>query len=282
MSAVSPSSTRRTSTSGAWDRPASAFALGLASLALHGAAVLMALALGSEVPAPAPLRRIQVEIEQRNPEPPPEPRVEPEPLPPEPPPPPPPRAVRKPPPAAPEPPPTPEPAEPEPSEPEPAAPEPAVPEPAAPEPPSVGLRPESFATTGDGPAFAAGYTLRGATGAVAPPLRPPAASRRGPVTAAPRGLAPRDVLPRRKRPVVPEYPPALERLGVEAAVMVSVRIESDGRVSSVRILKPARDEEFNEAARRAALSEQFEPARRAGQPVPYTLSFTYHFRLEER
>jgi protein TonB len=131
--------------------------------------------------------------------------------------------------------------------------------------------------------FAAGNTLAGSTApiAVAPEdIRPGEPVAPGPATGGSDKRA--SVLPRRKRPIKPAYPALLERQGIEADVLVSVQLDASGRVTSVRVVRPARDAEFNEAATRAAWREAFEPARRGDEPVPYTLSFTYRFRLEER
>jgi protein TonB len=132
--------------------------------------------------------------------------------------------------------------------------------------------------------FAAGNTLEGATApiAIAPEdIGPNEPAAQGPARAG--GPSRRaNILPRRKRPLEPDYPALLERQGIEADVLVSVHLDASGRVTSVRIVRPARDAEFNAAAIRAAWREVFEPARRGDEPVPYTLSFTYRFRLEER
>ena len=91
-----------------------------------------------------------------------------------------------------------------------------------------------------------------------------------------------DALPKRKRPVRPSYPALLEQRRIEADVTVRLALGADGSVESVTILKSAAYPEFDAAARRAALREQFEPARRAGRTVPFALTFTYRFRLEDR
>jgi protein TonB len=88
-------------------------------------------------------------------------------------------------------------------------------------------------------------------------------------------------LPKRRAPSKPPYPETLKAQGVEADVPVLVTLDDGGRVTAVKILKSSAYPEFDEAARRAALAEQFEPATRDGAPIPYTLSFTYRFRLED-
>ena len=143
---------------------------------------------------------------------------------------------------------------------------------------------------GDGPAFAVGTTRAGETPERAAP---------GPTQTAPVGSVPRptespnqtasripvagvkQTLPKRKRPRLPVYPSALRSQGVEADVTVMVSLDEGGKVTSVKIIAPSTHSEFNEAAQTAALQEEFEPARRDGTAVPYTLSFTYRFRIED-
>ena len=54
-----------------------------------------------------------------------------------------------------------------------------------------------------------------------------------------------------------------------------------GKVTAVRVLTPSTYPEFNEIAKATALAEQFEPATRDGTPIPYSLAFTYRFRLQD-
>jgi periplasmic protein TonB len=244
--------------------------LGLtASLAMHGAVVALGLAAAGSDAQTAAASSPRVTITMR-PDPPP-------PLPPVTLPPPEPPAPRvQPPPSVPA---------PRPRKPPPSPPPDPPPRAAASEPPPsvVGVQPESLLEGGAGPAFAAGHTLAGTTDASARardeiartrprPIEPPTASTSG------QGLA--LTFPRRKRPTKPEYPALLERQGIEADVQVRVDLDREGRVARVSILTPAAQPEFNRAARATALAEQFEPARRGGEPIPYSLSFTYRFRLE--
>jgi periplasmic protein TonB len=146
----------------------------------------------------------------------------------------------------------------------------------------VGLSFEATVTAGDGPAFAVGNTREGTTAERAPAESRVARAEAplpGPVAI---GGVGRDALPKRKRPVRPSYPALLEQRRIEADVTVRVALGADGSVENVTILKPAAYPEFDAAARRAALREQFEPARRAGRAVPFALTFTYRFRLEDR
>jgi protein TonB len=180
----------------------------------------------------------------------------------------------------------------------------ALPPPEAPppkEPPKakpmrvVGLSLESTNGTGDGPSFAVGNTRMGETAkkAVAPEAVPPPSVEAPPV-AAPSGPAASNQvasripvagvkysLPKRRNPKKPPYPTTLKSQGIEADVTVLVTISAEGKVTSVKLIKEAPYPEFNQAARQAALDEEFEPAARDGVPIPYTLSFTYRFRLED-
>jgi hypothetical protein len=52
-------------------------------------------------------------------------------------------------------------------------------------------------------------------------------------------------------------------------------------VVDVDLIERAMHDDFNEAARQAALVEAFEPATRDGVPIPYSVTFTYRFRLED-
>jgi TonB family protein len=88
-------------------------------------------------------------------------------------------------------------------------------------------------------------------------------------------------LPKRRRPRQPPYPSTLKSQGIEDDVMVLIAIDATGKVTSVKILKPSQYPELNESARVAALGEEYDPATKDGVPIPYSLSFTYRFRLEE-
>jgi TonB family protein len=176
--------------------------------------------------------------------------------------------------------------------------EPKVAEP-TPEPPlrrTVGLSLEST-VQGNGPSFATGSSRMGATEtrAVDPAKAARAPSSAG-QAAAPAPVASagvqraaariptRDVefeKPKRVRPNRPEYPAALKAQGLEGEVMVSVDIAATGRVTSVSIVQSSGEPAFDEAARRAALAEQFSPATRGGQPVAFTLSYSYRFRIKD-
>jgi TonB family protein len=158
----------------------------------------------------------------------------------------------------------------------------------------VGLSLEStMGEGGDGPAFAAGNTRMGevAEKAVAPREIAGAATgdTKAPASGTGNKLASRIpvagvkyVPPKRPHQKKPPYPATLKSQGIEADVMVMVSIDATGKVLSVKIIKPSQYPEFDEAARTTALSETWEPALRDDVPIPYTVSYTYRFRLEDQ
>jgi protein TonB len=154
-----------------------------------------------------------------------------------------------------------------------------------PPPRVVGLSLDSTSQGGSGPAFGVGNTRQGETDKRA--ADPKKVTREAPA-ASPNKTASRIpsagasyVLPKRKRKVEPPYPEKFKAQGIEAAVTVMVSLDPGGKVKSVKIIKSSGYKEFDEAARKTALAEEFEPAKRDGTPIPYTLSFTYRFRLED-
>jgi TonB family protein len=62
---------------------------------------------------------------------------------------------------------------------------------------------------------------------------------------------------------------------------VSVDISAGGQVTRISIVRGSGYPEFDDAARQAAQRERFSPARRDGQAVPFTLTYTYRFRIED-
>jgi protein TonB len=177
----------------------------------------------------------------------------------------------------------------------------APPPPATPAPPTkappvrvVGLSLESTTEGGEGPSFAVGNTRVGETAekAVAPKSVTAAPSGTSTIPAAGPGrsnqVASRIPVagiawekPKRKAPKNPPYPATLRSQGIEGDVVVLVNIDATGKVTTVKIIKESTSPEFNEAARATALAEEWEPALRDGVPAPYTLSYTYRFRLND-
>lgn len=170
----------------------------------------------------------------------------------------------------------------------PPEPEPAEPPPKTPPPRVVGLSMESTTEGGSGPSFAVGNTRQGTTAERA--VDPAAVPAVAPGEPAPGTNQTASRLPSagvvytkpvRKRVVKPVYPETLKAQGLEADVKISLSLDATGKVVAVKILTPSTYPEFNEAARVAALTEEFEPALRDGAAIPYSLPFTYRFRLED-
>lgn len=177
--------------------------------------------------------------------------------------------------------------------------------PKAPEPPAeaakapariVGLSLESTVEGGGGPSFAVGNTRAGQTAATAVAARNVAAVAADVVAEAP-VVAPAAgnrvatrlpvagvvyTLPKRRTPSEPVFPATLKAQGLEADVTVVVQIDVNGKVTDVKVIKAAPYPEFNDAARAAALVEEYEPATRDGVAMARSLSFTYRFRLEQQ
>jgi len=165
--------------------------------------------------------------------------------------------------------------------PEPATPEATVNEPGAVENATprrriVGISFESTVAGGNGPKFAVGNSRLGRTDRIAsePQSRPPNRV----ATRTPGAVV---VKPSRIERIEPDYPALLRAQGIEGDVMVLIAIDSRGKVERVELLRPARHEELNRAALDAAGRERFSPATKDGEPIRYTLRFTYRFRLDE-
>jgi TonB family protein len=255
-----------------WLRAGVAIAVLLVSLALHVGFVIMAFGVGSlNAQREKERERLAIEMREREvkepePEKPPEPKKEPERV-----------AVVKAPPA-------PKIEEP-PKEPE-----------KKPPPRIVGLSFESTVGEGDGegPAFAVGNTRLGETDTVAkskddvPKERPaPVAGTEKPTTAnqaatrIPRKGVTFTEAKYRGPQVKPPYPQTLKAQGIESDVEVLVFIDTQGKVTMVKILHESPYPEFNEAARKAALAQEWEPATRNGEPMASTKKYSYRFRLTD-
>ena len=76
--------------------------------------------------------------------------------------------------------------------------------------------------------------------------------------------------PRLLRPVTAEtfpYPEVLREEGAEGATVLRVRIDTAGRVDSVRVEKPSQHAAFDSAAVEGSRRLVFEPARRGAEAV---------------
>jgi periplasmic protein TonB len=158
----------------------------------------------------------------------------------------------------------------------------------------VGLSLEST-VEGSGPSFATGTSRMGQTDARA---TDPTQAKRAPAAASAPAATPqpgagqrvashiptRDTQfekPKRLKPNRPEFPAALKAQGIEGDVTVRVDIAASGAVTSVTIVSGSGHPAFDDAAKRAAASERFAPAMRDGKAVPFSLSYSYRFRIED-
>ncbi len=165
-----------------------------------------------------------------------------------------------------------------------------------PPPRIVGLSFESTAGegTGDGPAFAVGNTRLGETDKVAvkkedvPKERPapvhgtekPTVANQAATRIPVKGVTFTDAKYRGNQ-VKPEFPQTLKAQGVEGDVDVLVFIDATGKVTNVKILRESQYPEFNEAAKKAALAQPWEPATRNGEPMASTKKYSYRFRITD-
>jgi TonB family protein len=165
-----------------------------------------------------------------------------------------------------------------------------------PPPRIVGL---SFESTvgegnGEGPAFAVGNTRLGETDKFAVKKEDVPKERPAPVNGTEKPTTVNQAatrIPRkgvtfteakyRGKPPKPDYPPTLKAQGVEADVEVLVFISATGKVTSVKILHESPYPEFNEAAKKAALATEWEPATRNGEPMASTKKYSYRFRITD-
>jgi periplasmic protein TonB len=156
----------------------------------------------------------------------------------------------------------------------------------------VGLSLEST-VQGEGPAFATGTSRMGRTARAADdPQRAAEATGDGARVSgatsetqrAATRIPTRDAQfekPKRMRQNDPLYPPTLKAQGIEGDVTLSVSIDANGSVTSVSIVQSSGQADFDRAARQAAMEERFSPALRDGQPVAFTLTYAYRFRIED-
>jgi TonB family protein len=165
-----------------------------------------------------------------------------------------------------------------------------------PPPRIVGL---SFESTvgdgnGDGPSFATGNTRLGETDKIAVKKEDVPKERPAPVAGTEKPTVANQAATRipskgvtfgeakwRGSQIKPDFPPTLKAQGVESDVEVLVFINAAGKVTMVKILHESPYPEFNEAAKKAALAQEWEPATRNGEPMASTKKYAYRFRLTD-
>ncbi len=104
-------------------------------------------------------------------------------------------------------------------------------------------------------------------------IAPPAAAQQPEVRAEGEASEP----PKLRKFAEATYPPDAEREGLEASVVLALRIDAAGRVESAEVQAGA-GRGFDEAALAAARAFEFEPARRGGRPIASKILYRYEFR----
>jgi protein TonB len=89
----------------------------------------------------------------------------------------------------------------------------------------------------------------------------------------------RDAAPRAGN-ALPAYPTAAREDSLEGVVTLSVRLDAQGQVLDVQWQQRSGVPVLDHAARDAVRQWRFQPALRAGQPVPAVLSLSLRFRLD--
>jgi protein TonB len=112
----------------------------------------------------------------------------------------------------------------------------------------------------------------------------PAAPSTAPVGDAPADPTAVDRLPRLVRQPGADdmralYPEAARRDGIEGDVLLEILVSASGDVEEVRVARGA-GHGFDDVARGLARRMRFEPATRAGRPVPVWIPWTWKFRLD--
>src|SRR5688572_7131372 len=74
------------------------------------------------------------------------------------------------------------------------------------------------------------------------------------------------------------YPPEAEKAGIQGSVVLKLKIDAEGNVTSAEVHEGA-GHGFDEAAQAAALKFKFRPALREGKPVAATILYRYSFTL---
>ncbi|MGF1511318.1 MAG: energy transducer TonB [Myxococcota bacterium] len=157
----------------------------------------------------------------------------------------------------------------------------------------MGLNLESTVSGGTGSSFAVGNTRMGRTRSQAndpsevkrlPNDEPTQAGSNETATRIPSALSGGGGIERPRfigDKLEPEYPEVYRSQNLEADVTVRVKLDRSGKVVDVRVVTPSVHEDFNVNAMRTARKQRFTPARQDGEPIPWTLTYTYRFELED-
>ena len=90
-----------------------------------------------------------------------------------------------------------------------------------------------------------------------------------------------DVQPRSKKKIKPVYPDGARRRGEEGDVVVEISVDENGDVADVKVVTSSGFKDLDEAARKAAKSAKFIPARRGSRPVASAGRLTISFKLSK-
>ncbi len=97
--------------------------------------------------------------------------------------------------------------------------------------------------------------------------------------AAPSPVGSKTVAPRVKIRVLGDYPANAPRTGRSVSLTLKLDIDDTGRVSRARVLSkpPIAGAFFDAEAVRVAMATRFEPARRDGTPIPFSIRYVVKF-----
>ncbi len=79
--------------------------------------------------------------------------------------------------------------------------------------------------------------------------------------------------------IKPEYPEGARINGIEAEVIAEVKIDENGNIKDIRIIKTG-GFGFDEAVIKALQKSKFSPAIKDGKPVPVTVKIPFRFKIE--
>ncbi len=91
-----------------------------------------------------------------------------------------------------------------------------------------------------------------------------------------------DVLPRALRDIRPDYPTEADRRRLSGSVKLQIKLEADGRVSDIEVVKSTPEGMFDESALAAFRQARFSPAQRNGRPVRALIMIEVKYDYEGR
>ena len=114
-----------------------------------------------------------------------------------------------------------------------------------------------------------------------PPMLPPVASAPPAVTPLEPPMVPANTRATSEHNPKPTYPAVARRRGWEGRVSLAVEVLVDGKPGTITLAATSGRELLDTAAIDAVRQWLFEPAQRAGHPIPSTLTLSIVFKLEE-